>query len=268
MTAERSYGGIPVFRELLCARMRHAPPDISAAARFKTPASTITAMGLSFVLRRSRKQTAKMPKSTQFVSASVTAAPSPQKAVIKMETPAEVIMATTAGRSVERAVFEIQPRDERHKDAGRKDGTDGRGDGAGDPGQLISDGSGRGLRDGDQVEHFIFLDPVELIDEFALHQRHDHIAAAEGKRAEIQCGPEQLPQDFFLLSVQPHLMKSIAPFVWFVKRHFVKNEEQGGKSPAPWFSFGCAARLRPAPFCGLRCPWSSYRGCGCRSAQS
>ena len=165
-------------------------------------------------MRRGRKQTAKMPKSTQFVSASVTAAPSPQKAVIKMETPAEAIMATTAGRSVERAVFEIQPRDERHKDAGRKDGTDGRGDGAGDPGQLISDGdravgrggSGRGLRDGDQVEHFIFLDPVELIDEFALHQRHDHIPAAEGKRAEIQCGPEQLPQDFFLAfrAASPH----------------------------------------------------------------
>ena len=33
-------------------------------------------------------------------------------------------------------------------------------------------------------------------------------------------------------------------------------------------AFAVSARLRPAPFCGRRCPWSSYRGCGCRSAQS
>ena len=29
-------------------------------------------------------------------------------------------------------------------------------------------------------------------------ERHGRVAAAEGKRAEIQCGSEQLPQDFFL----------------------------------------------------------------------
>ena len=111
-----------------------------------------------------------------------------------------------APERVERAVFEIQPRDERHKDAGRKDGTDGRGDGAGDPSDLDADegrgidddGAGRHLRNGDEISELRHGEPVMLCDDLLTDERHGRVAAAEGKRAEIQCGPEQLPQDFFL----------------------------------------------------------------------
>ena len=54
-------------------------------------------MGLSLVLRRSRKLPAKMATMTQLVPDSMTLRP-PQKAFIKMVMPAEAIMATTAGR--------------------------------------------------------------------------------------------------------------------------------------------------------------------------
>lgn len=56
------------------------------------------------------------------------------------------------------------------------------------------DCSRSGLRDGDQIEHFLVLDPVQLIDKFPLQKRHDHVAAAKCKRAEIQRGKKELPQ--------------------------------------------------------------------------
>ena len=57
----------------------------------------MTRMGLSFVLRSSRRLLAKITTSRQFVPANVTA--SFQNAVTRMLTPAEAIIATTAGRS-------------------------------------------------------------------------------------------------------------------------------------------------------------------------
>ena len=59
------------------------------------------------------------------------------------------------------------------------------------PGQLEAhhdrpvdgDGSGGGLSNGNEIQHLILLNPVQLIHKFLLHQRDDNIAAAEGKRA-------------------------------------------------------------------------------------
>lgn len=66
-----------------------------------TPARTIIRIGLSFVLRSSSKQPAKSSSIVQFVSASVTGSPIPES-IYQKRTPADAIIATTAGRSVPR----------------------------------------------------------------------------------------------------------------------------------------------------------------------
>ena len=38
---------------------------------------------------------------------------------------------------------------------------------------------------------FLIIDPVVLVHKFFLHQRDDHIAAAEGKGAEVEVGNKQ-----------------------------------------------------------------------------
>ena len=56
------------------------------------------------------------------------------------------------------------------------------------------------LGDGYQIQHFVLLDPVVSIHKLFFHQCNDHIAASEGKSAEIQRGPEELrKQTLFLL---------------------------------------------------------------------
>ena len=61
------------------------------------PASTMTAMGWSFVLRSRKKLSAKMPIMRQFVCVGTIVRP-PQKAFSRIVTPADAIIATTAGR--------------------------------------------------------------------------------------------------------------------------------------------------------------------------
>lgn len=66
------------------------------------PASSITRMGLSFVLRRSRNAAANRATIFQFVPERRIAPL--QKALRRISTPAEAIMATTAGRSEPRTL--------------------------------------------------------------------------------------------------------------------------------------------------------------------
>ena len=67
------------------------------------------------------------------------------------------------------------------------------------------------VRDGDKIEHLVLADPVPLVHEPLFHQRDDHIAPAEGERAEIQRGKKQLGQNAFFLHV-------ILPFCFPVYR--------------------------------------------------
>ena len=69
----------------------------AAAASLHTPASTITRMGSSLHLSSRNRLSAKISTITQLVAARAITA-SPQKAVTRMESPAEAISATTAGR--------------------------------------------------------------------------------------------------------------------------------------------------------------------------
>ena len=97
---------------------------------------------------------------------------------------------------VQVAVFEVQPRDERHQNARRQNAPDRRYQRPGQPRQLVADDDravhgdrpGRRLRDGDQIEHLRLVDPVKLIHKTLFHQRNDHIPAAERKRAETERG--------------------------------------------------------------------------------
>ena len=71
-----------------------------------------------------------------------------------------------------------------------------------DTSQLISDddgsvdrnGSGRGLGDGHQIQHFVFSDPMVFIHEFLLHQRHDDEPAAESEGADEEHGRKERPK--------------------------------------------------------------------------
>ena len=68
-------------------------------ANFITPANTITQMGFSLVLRSSNIHIANIRIMIHFVPNRDISIPFPQKAVIRIWTPAEAIIATTAGRS-------------------------------------------------------------------------------------------------------------------------------------------------------------------------
>lgn len=44
-----------------------------------------------------------------------------------------------------------------------------------------------------QIQHFLLLDPVQIVHEFFLHQGNDDETAAEGEGAQIKGGGEELP---------------------------------------------------------------------------
>ena len=72
-----------------------------------TPASTITHIGFIFTLRNKNTQITKITTNVHLVSVNTIEAALPQKALIKMEIPAEAIIATTAGRSEPRTPCSI-----------------------------------------------------------------------------------------------------------------------------------------------------------------
>lgn len=49
-----------------------------------------------------------------------------------------------------------------------------------------SDGARRGLGNGHQIQHLLFINPVVFVYKFLLHQCDDDISATEGKCAQIQ----------------------------------------------------------------------------------
>ena len=71
--------------------------QIKLVITFKNPAIIITLIGLIFVFLRSNSANINMPTITHFVSSNV-ACSFPQKAVIRIKTPEDAIIATTAGR--------------------------------------------------------------------------------------------------------------------------------------------------------------------------
>ena len=77
----------------------------SARQSLITPAKSIIGTAPNFVLRKSTKQSTKMAIMSQFVCAKLMTASLPQNAVIKMETPAEPMRATVAGRRVLRMLL-------------------------------------------------------------------------------------------------------------------------------------------------------------------
>jgi len=93
--------------------------------------------------------------------------------------------------------------DQRDNDKGRNDGGSDGSDNAQESGELIAhhngtvDGNGAGSRlgDGDQIEHFVLLDPVILIHKFALEQGDNHISPAKGEGAQIEGGEKEFCQD-------------------------------------------------------------------------
>lgn len=110
----------------------------------------------------------------------------------------------------------IEIGDERDDDERWDDGGDGRGECPGQPCELVAhddravdrDGAGGGLRDGDKIEHLVLADPVPLVHEPLFHQRDDHIAPAEGERAEIQRGKKQLGAETLFFFMQSFLSAS------------------------------------------------------------
>ena len=88
--------GWPAEREAEDRKMLQ--PPIREKPAFMTPARIMTQMGFILNFRSSRTQTAKIRTRDQRVSVKETEALLPQKAEMRMETPAEAIIATTAGR--------------------------------------------------------------------------------------------------------------------------------------------------------------------------
>ena len=105
----------------------------------------------------------------QFVSASVTDS-SVQTAFVRIRTPAEAIMATTAGRGCQRTGYARKPCPDKR-------------------GRVDRNRAGGHFRDGDKIGELLQTEPAVL--------RDDHIPAAECKRAEIQRGKKQLFQHLF-----------------------------------------------------------------------
>lgn len=141
----------------------------------------MTRIGLSFVLRSRTRQTAKIAAMAQFVSASVTASPA-QTAFVRIRTPAEAIMATTAERGCQRTGYARKPCPDKR---GRVDRNRARGH----------------FRDGDKIGELLQTEPAVL--------RDDHIPAAECKRAEIQRGKKPLFQHLFS-ALHPIRLRSYA----------------------------------------------------------
>ena len=48
------------------------------------------------------------------------------------------------------------------------------------------DSSRRRLRDGDQIQHFLIIDPVILVHKFLFHECNDHITAAKSEGTQIK----------------------------------------------------------------------------------
>lgn len=89
----------------------------------------------------------------------------------------------------------VEHRDDREDDHGRNDGPQHRHEHPDQPlylpahqnRRIDGDGTRRGLRQRGHVQHFLLIDPVQLIHKFLLHKGHDDKAAAEGKAADVQC---------------------------------------------------------------------------------
>ena len=71
--------------------------EIQCIPTFITPARTITHIGFIFTFRSNIMQTAKISTRLHFVPASAIRSLFPQNAVIRIEIPADAIIATTAG---------------------------------------------------------------------------------------------------------------------------------------------------------------------------
>lgn len=52
---------------------------------------------------------------------------------------------------------------------------------------VYCDGARRGLRQSGHVQHFLLIDPMQLIHKFFLHKGHDDKTTAKGKAADVQC---------------------------------------------------------------------------------
>ena len=89
-----------VFQYTAIFRKRKSfyPIPAIAVSSFSTPASAITSTGFHFVSRRRIRQITKIPTITQRVSASAMTSALFQKADTRIDTPADAIIATTAGR--------------------------------------------------------------------------------------------------------------------------------------------------------------------------
>ena len=103
----------------------------------------MTRIGLSFVLRSRTRQTAKIAAMAQFVSASVTASPA-QTAFVRIRTPAEAIMATTAERGCQRTGYARKPCPDKR-------------------GRVDRNRAGGHFRDGDKIGELLQTEPAALL---------------------------------------------------------------------------------------------------------
>lgn len=53
-------------------------------------------------------------------------------------------------------------------------------------GRVDGNGAGRRLSQGSQIQHFIFIDPMQLVNKFFLHEGDDYKAPAKGKCTDVQ----------------------------------------------------------------------------------
>jgi ATP-binding cassette subfamily C protein len=95
----------------------------------------------------------------------------------------------------------------------------GRDEDSGEPREFIShqdrpvycDRPRRRLGECHQIQHFVFADPVELIDEFLLEKRDNDISASESEGAQIKCREKELFK-YRGLSSRLLIHESILPF--------------------------------------------------------
>lgn len=189
-----------------------------------TPASTIIRIGLSFVLRSSSKQPAKSSSIVQFVSASVTGPPS-QKAFTRSSTPADAIIATTAGRSVPRMpcrmdklrYFSIESGNAGHQNTRGQNHTGCRGQRTGEPSKLCADKgrrvhrdrTGRHFRNGHKICKFLYAQPAVPGNKLLLKKRHRRVAAAEAEQADLQKTQKKLQCDHLRFLLRASSVRTI-----------------------------------------------------------
>ena len=124
----------------------------------------------------------------------------------------------------------VEHRDDREDDHGRNDGPQHRHE---HPDQSLylpahqnrridGDGTRRGLRQRCHIQHFLFIDPVQLIYKFFLHKGHDDKAAAEGKAANVQRTQKQLPKP-----CRPHTVCFIFIHASFLLLFFISDNYFG-----------------------------------------